>query len=230
MAKQKLSEKLPLLHWRTPYILVCRASGPYDGCFWEYNYWLQKNRKFYPLHVSGYVLKLFISPDVSVEDYSRQKNGVREHIFLEWADSTNRYSDWTIEKIEECCVAYNKLNSITTLLHYHELEGPQWDCSICEETHTGLAKFLGYEGNGGVGINLTDPCCTSCFDEAEYCEGCWSTVTPDEKGLCPNCGEETEFGNEDLQDEAENFGMDGSKTLSALEVYEPPLSVKLSEV
>lgn len=222
---KKISEEALSPEWRgTPYILVCRASAPYSGCFWEYNYWLHKERKFYPLHISGYVLKLFTNPDVSVEDYSLEKSGVREHTFLEWADSTNRYSDWSIEKIDECTVAYNTLNSITALLHYHKLEGPPWDCSICKKTHTGMARFLGYKGNGGVGINLTDPCCDDCFDSHAWCDECCSIVKR-ATGSCPQCSGDLS----DNKDEAEDFELDGSRTLCALDIHEPPPSILLSE-
>ena len=44
---------------------------------------------------------------------------------------------------------------------------------------------MGYHGNGGIGVELTDPMCPQCWESSKWCESCWEHVIPID-GACPN--------------------------------------------
>ncbi len=215
-----------------PAILYCKAHAPYDGCWWEPNYWLFKEGELFPIYVSGNAYKWF-GLNQELTAYDVIMHGTIADAFVEVIEENASgpypaYDGWELEEIDEIDPNPNNLNTMTVILGNHGLDGPVWQCHYCEEHHRGVAKFLGYEGNGGVGIWLSMPTCERCFGELRWCEGCHFTVMP-EDGKCPS------FGCQDLDpqppmhplkeeedDEAKKFGLDGSKFLAPGEACGPP--------
>jgi hypothetical protein len=139
---------------------------------------------------------------------------------LHMEEGGDRYDDWEIQDPEDWRLDnYNVLNSITVLLMQHQVQLPKWQCDSCGEDCRGRAKFLSYRGNGGIGVYIDDPCCSTCFNLIKWCNHCFSYVVPNESGACPNCSDpdSNHFGKEprfsDPQDEAEGFGLTGTKFL-----------------
>ena len=163
-------------------VLSCKSHTPYEGCWWEPNYWLLHEKLIYPIHVSGRAYEL-CGFSGGVADVLMHSNAIEK--FVELLDEEDRYDGWEIEEIDDIEPNPNTLNSMTAILSNHGLLGPIWTCEYCDKRHRGIAHFLGYTGNGGVGVWLTDPCCDSCFDALRWCEGCYSTVLP-EDGFCPS--------------------------------------------
>ena len=195
-----------------PLVLRCSARAPYDGCWHEPNYWLLRDHKVYPLYISGDAWDRF--------EFAKYRppwlHGVHFMSFLHaMEEMENRYEDWDHFDPEDWELDnYNVLNSITVLLMQHQVPLPKWTCSVCSETCRGRPKFLGYRGNGGIGVFLEDPCCTKCFHEIKWCEDC-GLVEPRECGVCPNLEPQDDRGHvlHDVEDEAEQFGLTGRKFL-----------------
>lgn len=195
-----------------PYVMQCNARTPYSGCWHEPNCWLVKDHKVYPLYISGDAWKRF-----EFEKYRPPwLHGVHFMSFLHaMEEMEDRYDEWELIQPEDWELDnYNVLNSITVLLMQHQVPLPKWTCSICDEVCRGRAHFLGYQGNGGIGIFLEDPCCSSCFNEIKWCERC-GYVKPDVLGFCPNIEDDEDQRHElyDASDEAEQFGLTGMRFL-----------------
>lgn len=238
---------------RTTKIIRCCANAPYSGCFSEPNYWLLKaTSRIHPIYVSGEAYKWF--------GFDKMKNaneivtaGVPLLTFCEKMEQDvgtyRRYEDHEILDVWDVDWNPNVLNSATMicmLLNGRDADDqgnlylPRWECSICGEVCAGVARFLGYTGNGGVGIILKDPCCQQCFSSIQFCGHCYKYVTPvvpkdeydnrdqialqnvdmerntdDQELLCPNCelDEDQEQELSEPEDCAVQFGLDGTKFL-----------------
>jgi hypothetical protein len=202
-------------------VLECTAIGPYDGCFHEPNYWLLKDRSIYPLFISGKAWDWFefakYDPpwmhDVPLLD------------FLDSMEETDRYNQWEIIDPEKWELThYNVLNSTTVLMSQHQAPLPTWYCDRCGNKCTGRAKFLGYCGDGGIGIHLEDPVCDECFNKIRWCDDCIRYVEPVNEGdeyndeeiyVCPNKDEDDDRKHKlyEVEDEAIGFGLTGDKFL-----------------
>lgn len=194
-----------------PFALLCTALAPYDGCWHEPNYWLVKDHKVYPLYISGEAWDLF-----QFSNYDTPwMHGTHFMTFLRKMEESSRYEDWGLIEVEDWELDnYNILNSVTVIMMLHQVTSPKWKCGICWKTCRGRAKFLGYRGNGGVGVFLEDPCCSSCFSNIKWCDTCCSTVSVDEYGNCPNDNDDDGYHElTNVEDEAEQFGLTGMKFL-----------------
>jgi len=204
-----------------PLVVQCTANVPYIGCYHEPNYWLLKDSSIYPLYISGDAWSKFRLG----EQVSTWLEGIEEiHLhrvhFLEVMEGWDRYDDWDVRELENWHLDnYNVLNMITAVLTCHELPTPIWRCSVCKKDCRGLAKFLGYRGNGGIGIFLEDPVCDDCFhDTVRWCEGCCRYINVTGRGWCPHdTGDLDEDAVEHRlhlpDDQAEAFGLTGRQFL-----------------
>jgi hypothetical protein len=204
-----------------PCILQCSANAPYDGCRYEPNYWLLKEGLVYPIYVSGRAYKWFDlntceSPG-SIIMHSTDVEG-----FVQRMDDMGRgeYDDWEVFSIDDVSPNPNALNAMTMILNTHEVDLPSWGCDICGQCCTGLVRWLGYTGNGGIGVTLTDPCCQQCFDQLRWCDSCFRHVTAkwDSKKdelVCPEYDLDDDEKHElsEVVDEAESFGLTGYEFL-----------------
>ena len=201
-----------------PLVLVCSSGHPYSGCFHEPNYWLFKDSIVYPLYISGHASAHFGYKhlDGDVDDIIEElMHGVDVVRFLGYMELHSEYSRWESTPPEEFEPDYNRLNTITAILHHHKVDLPVWNCEMCENECTGVAKFLSYRGNGGVGIVLTDPVCDRCFYDRRWCDECGEVVEPSDD-VCPNDNDdEDESGHTlvPLTDCGKQFGLDGSSFL-----------------
>ena len=197
-----------------PVVLRCTAVAPYEGCWEEPNHWLLKDRKFFPLYVSGIASQLFLLNSVEA--------ALRPISWDDFVDTMreydDRYTEWDYENPGDRAPGNNYLNAMTVLLHRHGVQSPKWNCVECSRDHQGVAHFLSYRGNGGVGIFLEMPVCDECFDAQELCASCYSGV--DEEGYCESC--DGCMGVCPPEDQAVEFGLDGSKFLAAGESQGPP--------
>ena len=210
-------------------IIGCTAIGPYGGCFHEPNYWLFKERRIYPLYVSGPASKYFRYDEITGEPeevVEELMKGLDADLFFNYMSYNEAYTDWETSEPELFSLNYNLLNAVMALLHHHKVELPKWECTKCGEECTGIAKFLGYTGNGGIGVWVEDPVCEECFNRLRWCSECFSTVEVSdyseehECDLCPNDDiagiDRYEKPTHELypaEDVAVQFGLDGSRFL-----------------
>lgn len=197
-----------------PYALSCTSHAPYDGCFHEPNYWLVKNQKVCPLYISGESWSWFNFWNVNKPWMS----GTHFLTFLEKMSSSHaqgKYDDWEYIDLENWEFEnYNVLNTITVILMQHQVPLPKWACTQCSEPCRGRAKFLSYRGNGGIGIFLEDPACSTCFSKIRWCEVCEKQIVLEGEELdCPNGDEKEIHTLHPVEDEGENFGLTGEKFL-----------------
>ena len=191
-----------------PLILECSAVSPYPGCRYEANYWLASIDRVIPLYVSGLLRKelckefRFVGPSVNE--------------FIEWITGYPGayYEDWDIVESSEFSPPYNLFNSIFNQLKRWRCPPdalPYFCCDQCNAKRRENARFLGYCGNGGVGIELTHPVCEECFKKLKWCMSCNETVMP-LGGICPGY-DYSEDGMtryhhfSDPEDEGVKFGM-----------------------
>ena len=143
--------------------------------------------------------------------------------YMRWSES---YIEWEVSEPESVNLNFNLLNAVTALLHQHKVELPTWDCTHCHEECTGIARFLGYKGNGGIGVWVEEPVCDECFSKLRWCSECLETVEVNdysdehECDLCPNDDiagiDEYEKPSHKLypaEDVAVQFGLDGFRFL-----------------
>ena len=194
-----------------PFVIQCTANAPYIGCYHEPNYWVLKDSKIYPLYISGDAWTKFKLGD-HVPPWAKGAHFIH---FLEVMEEWDRYDDWDVKELESWHLDnYNVLNTITGVLAFHQLPTPIWSCSVCKNDCRGFARFLGYRGNGGIGVFLEDPICSDCFHNViRWCNECCRYVKVTEDGLCPQDTAEVEHVLYPPDDQAEAFGMTGRQFL-----------------
>jgi hypothetical protein len=220
MSKRELRDRATVESLRTitePRLVRCIAEMPYDGCWCEPNFWLWQDGFMRPLFVSGRLYDdLFKGRDLETI-----LEGVSLDAFLEALRDRWCYEDFEILPTT-VGVGNNWLNTLTVLMARHGIEEtPVWTCKECGKDHSGVAAFLGYRGNGGIGINLESPCCRDCFDAIQICPTCGRQVTWEEdQSQCPCCGPVEDP--EPAEDQAVSFGLDGRRFLRPGEEQGPP--------
>ena len=195
-----------------PHIVSCRCHVPYEGYWWEMNYWLFKEGQFYPLYVSGKIYNVFGFNEKSKEEILTE--GIAKQHYFDIMESSTQYDTWDVEALSEIKPDYNSINNMTAIVEtYHGLQGPVWECNFCQKEHHGIAHFLGSYGNGGVGSLLSTPCCDNCFNTLRWCLECTLIVMP-EDGKCPVCSSDRFEPLCDEDDEAKGLRLDGSAFLA----------------
>ncbi len=144
--------------------LVCYKGGGYDGCFWEWNYFLfDGDGEFHNIFSSGYAgLDTVEGALKLLADLSGDEDGkvfitdlTSEDDIMEFQDDTNEGSVIGITK---------KVNEI-----YGE-EKMWWECDYCKKRVTeGIPH--GYYCEGGIHISAGKKACESC-DSQHTCFRC----------------------------------------------------------
>jgi len=199
-----------------PVVLSCQSIAPYSGCWEEPNHWLLKDGQLYPLYVSGVLYAVLGYEGLAAHDVIMKATPLQEFIEQALAHQS-RYSEWRWAGTGEVDLGENYHNIVTVILDRHNVPTPKWVCDTCGDTYQGVAHFLGYRGNGGIGIFLRDYCCGDCLGSSEYCSVCDHKT---EAGWCEHCEDDVRtYGSED---QAPRFGLDGSQFLGPGESQGPP--------
>lgn len=206
-------------------LLRCRAQAPYEGCWYEQNFWMISGKgQIHPIYVSGkigsdLIKKLFNSMDDAVQ------TGIGTEVFVEWLRSNywgDYYVDFDTFEPKDVDVPYNIINLVRAVLRRFGAESedlPTEQCAHCGEMiEDGPIRFGSYSGNGGVGIDLDDPHCNECFGLLRYCNTCNDYVylvsDPDGNLDCPNrvkaLDEAQEKEPRDDEDDGEDDQEDGA--------------------
>jgi hypothetical protein len=199
-----------------PKIISCTAHAPYSGCWHEPNYWLLYEDGIRPLYVTGSLYTALLPKEMEPSRVPYLHFTLEE--FCKAVD-LYYYNDFDIYDISEIDVSPNNLNGITAILSVLGLKGPVWECDICDSKFTGIARFLGYHGNGGIGIVLTNPCCDDCFRNLAFCGQCGATDKAGYNDLgelyCTRCESTAEVYplDDEEDDNARAFGLTGSSFL-----------------
>lgn len=214
MEKKTFEEVVEELRSADERFIECRAWCPRSGCTWEVNYFALKDGMVFPLFVSGRA----VAGHRCLFDLEEPTVGVPLDTFVDYYQELPRYYDsWEHSSVDELDLedfGDNLFNQVAVLLDHYGLQIPSYTCDQCGRSGRGIAHFLGARGNGGVGINLSDPCCPDCFSTLQYCDTCFGYVEPNERGDCPEQdGGDEEHKLYEMEDQAQLFGMDGSMLL-----------------
>jgi hypothetical protein len=148
-------------------LLVQYKGGGYDGCFWEWNYFVfDSNGQFHDIASSGYrgikdavkALELLnASPDRFNQFYTYKltsKKALNEF----QAECAEQHVSGVVDKV-------NKIYAKDIMF---------WKCDSCENKQfDGEMHHDSYKGNGGIGVQML----------GKLCEECYSC------GMCDHCGE-----------------------------------------
>lgn len=154
-------------------ILEAKHYAPYDGCFWQYNYWLLTREKE-DAETFNEIQAIFTSEIDSGgwKKETREKAMSPKALIAEaeaWlAGKENREIDWWLGSFAVYDVNDTLDNHIPETYwprFVQEVPGFIWHCSKCEkpQSSTPDKKGMSYKGNGGVGIEVTDWLCEDCI-------------------------------------------------------------------
>jgi len=176
-------------------MLVQYEGGGYDGCFWEWNFFLfDSEGKFHVIYASGRqgieteeeALKL-----LKIKDDSQDSDTGRFQPYVYNLTDENSIDEFQSEVNEgQVIVVTNKVNRI------YESAGKDfpmwWKCDICEEkVSEGFAE--GFEGCGGIAVQATQKVCADCYcsHSCPYCGEFYEDISDfNDEGYCEFCAEE----------------------------------------
>jgi len=176
-------------------------GGGYDGCFWEWNYFLFDGRgKFHNLVSSG---RRGIKTRLEALEILNQKEdkrlfiSLRPEFYTYKLTSKKSVKEFMKECAEEHVLTVSMLiNDIVPENKKLKIKCPDCGDSITPDTkaHSNYPQFIftGYKGNGGVGIQHLGMICTDCYNSKScgYC-GEYDDNLNDE-GYCEHCAEKEE--------------------------------------
>lgn len=142
-------------------ILVQYKGGGYDGCFWEWNYFIfDSNGEFHNLISTG-------------------RNGVKsESEAIEEMNEDGTYiydltKESDIKDFQSECNAVHVVGLVQELNENYDVPEVYFHCDHCDAKVTEGGSLDGWHGCGGIAITADD----------KYCEDCYSS------GSCSECGE-----------------------------------------
>lgn len=166
-------------------ILEVKHHAPYDGAFWEWNYfWAEmrgsKIKSMRPIYAKNQPDPIPVIMNGELVDVLRSRGSSGSHhvMTVEIANGLldGSYHGWVFDEAE--------LHSIDKSLHKHVPNNHipafwramddmgkkfTWKCETCGETTAEPLYIAGYRGNGGVGIEICGWVCENCPDpEEEY--------------------------------------------------------------
>jgi hypothetical protein len=142
-------------------LLVEYKGGGYDGCFWEWNYFMvDENGDFVNLISTGYRGLKDDAEDLMLGIVTGD-NPSRDGITVCNLDDT--------EEVKQFVKAGNgSLMAKLANLHWQLEESLVTDCDICGE-ETAVANLIpgGYSGDGGIAISAKDLVCEDCYYKSD---------------------------------------------------------------
>lgn len=176
--------------------LVQYKGGGYDGCIWEWNFFLLDNGRFIDIYSSGY------------KGVSDQEGADR---LMAEADDTSSTYVYDL-KSEESLLEFTKENNPTNVGRVCQVVNGMlnndvmfYECTYCGERvypHKSdpiLFDEDNYHGDGGIGIVFEAVLCENCY--CNRCERCEAIIGPDDTArlsadeetyICQYCAEDEE--------------------------------------
>jgi hypothetical protein len=143
-------------------LLVQYKGGGYDGCFWEWNYFLfDANGKFHNLVSSGYNGITEKSKALDLLNYNS------DNYYSYKLTNKKSIDEFQKESAEAHVVrVINKVNGI------YPKPVMYWECDKCNMKQYDDEMFHdGYKGNGGIGVQMLGKLCSECYScgVCDYC-------------------------------------------------------------
>lgn len=152
-------------------LLVQYKGGGYDGCHWEWNFFLfDEAGQFHDVGSSG--RRAIKTREVAVALLNQPDDVERSWHYVEFYEYR-----LNVKKDRREFVSENAASNVAGVTRkVNDIYGRDlmtWTCNACENESTGEMFHSGYRGNGGVGVTMMGQLCEDC-----YCSG-----------ICPHCGE-----------------------------------------
>lgn len=151
-------------------LLVQYKGGGYDGCYWEWNYFLFDSKgKFHNLISSG-------RNGIQTKDEAKAILKAKKNSWGRIETEFYKYDLTKKSKIKEFQkeVSESHVSEVIKLVNkIYNKDLMYFECDACETKSYGEMFHDGYKGNGGIGVVMLGKICEDC-----YCSG-----------LCENCNE-----------------------------------------
>jgi hypothetical protein len=153
------------------HVLIAYKGGGYEGCFWEWNYALYVDGKFYDIHSSGHD---GCKSDVAMYDHVAAGNDVTLY------DTTNVQDMEKLQRTEACDNVMGIVANGNSIYEMLGLEPPFFfKCDECGDHVYTEGELEGMRGCGGIAIVHDCMLCNDCY----------------RNGTCEECGEYTPISN-----------------------------------
>ncbi len=167
-------------------LLIQYKGGGYDGCFWEWNYFLfDSEGKFHVIAASG---RNGIRTETDARSYLA--NGMTaDDKRIGWKFRAKKNEDFyayrltfkkSLHEFQSECAATNVADVVAKVNEIYGHNVMYWKCDACScKCYDADMYHDGYKGNGGIGVQMLGKLCMDCYSS----------------GLCHSCGE---YSSEDL--------------------------------
>lgn len=164
-------------------LLVQYQGGGYDGCIWEWNYFLfDAEGVFHVVAASGY-------RGVTTETEARELLSRKPERF----DPVHIYRlnvKRDLHSFQSECAPDHVAGVVAKVNHIYGRDIMYWECQDCEcKVYDGEMFHDGYHGNGGIGIVNTGMLCMDCYSRG-CCSYCGEYYGPDELKYIESRGED----------------------------------------
>jgi len=170
-------------------LLIQYKGGGYDGCHWEWNYFLFDSKGiFHNIAASGY--KGIKTKDKALELLNSEPKS-------SWGGA--EFYEYNLKDADSIAEFVSEVNSmhlgpvVKAVNKIYKKDIMYWICNECEDKQTGdmLRDPNAYHGDGRVGIIYTTQYCEDCYcsHSCGYC-GEFNELEEnnvDEDGHCINC-------------------------------------------
>lgn len=159
-------------------------GGGYSGCFWEWNFFIVKNKEFLNIFNSGHAGIKNINDLVKYISNRKDTMYITQIPFNKNKKIKKQFSEHIIKEVSETYHELIFFKSDNSLYH-HDF---YYICGICNNDIIEHENFVNsidlgyYKGDGGIGINAT---------KQHICLDC------ERENSCNNCGEFLRYGYDD---------------------------------
>jgi hypothetical protein len=171
-------------------LLVQYKGGGYDGCFWEWNFFLfDEAGKFHDIGSSG-------RRAIKTEEKALDLLAGVEQEFSWSGPEFYRYDLTDPEALKEFQAETAASLVAGVVGKVNELYGRDvmyWECDECgNKQHDSEMFHSGYHGNGGIGVTMDGQLCMDCYSSGScgQCGEYYGSSELDNEGHCQYCAEQ----------------------------------------
>ena len=147
---------------KTDNILIHYKGGGYDGCFWEWNFAVINDNKFYDIFSSG---RFGITDHNAMLEYLIENENINQY-YLYDLNSTKELQSFSRESNEGHVLGVARFLENKFDIYLYAI------CDMCEnEVNVIDCIPAGFEGCGGIAIQATKLVCDECQScyRCDYC-------------------------------------------------------------
>ncbi len=141
-------------------LLVQYKGGGYDGCFWEWNYFLfDANGKFHVIAASGHRGIATREAAINLLNIGERKHYSTDEPY------TYRLTDKSeVKSFQADCAPQHVAGVVGKVNEIYGKPVMFWECQECSRKQHDSEMFHdGYHGNGGIGVQMDGMLCSDCY-------------------------------------------------------------------